>query len=337
MTTPATKPVAAALLNADALAAVLGPEDLARLHTLVTVAGVHTRAEELRGADHLADVEVLLTGWGTRSLDADLLAAMPSLRLVLYSAGSIRHLTPDDFWDRGITVVSAAEANNDPVAEFVVAATVLALKGAHRSAAHLRAAHAFLPAQDDLGIYERRIGLVGFGSIARKVATGLHRFGHRIDVWDPYLDGGVAAEHGVHRLDSLAELFETSQVLSIHAPWLPGRNDRMIGHDELRRLPAGATLINTARGALVDEDALVRVLGSRPDLQAVLDVTWPDPPGADSPLYGLGNVTLTGHIAGSVGLERRRLGRLVVDELERWVAGQPLRHEVTQSQALLRA
>ncbi|WP_154792522.1 hydroxyacid dehydrogenase [Occultella kanbiaonis] len=337
MTTPTAKPAAAALLNAQALAAVLDPEDLARLHALVNVAGVHSRAAELHGTDHLADVEVLLTGWGTPSLDAELLTAMPSLRLVLHSAGSIRHLTPGDFWERGITVVSAAEANNEPVAEFVVATAVLALKGTHRSAAHLRAAHAFLPAQDDLGIYERRIGLVGFGSIARKVATGLHRFGHRIDVWDPYLENGDAEGHGVHRRDSLAELFETSQVLSIHAPWLPGRNDHMIGHDELRRLPTGATLINTARGALVDEVALVRVLGSRPDLHAVLDVTCPDPPGADSPLYGLENVTLTGHIAGSVGLERRRLGRLVVDELQRWLAGEPLQHRVTQEQALLRA
>ncbi|CAM3305809.1 hydroxyacid dehydrogenase [Occultella aeris] len=337
MTAPSTRPVAAGLLDPGALASVLAPEDLARMHALVTIDRMHSSADALRGAARLAEVEVLLTGWGTPALDADLLGSMPSLRLILYSAGSIRHLISDDFWQRDITVVSAADANNDPVAEFVIATTVLALKGEHRSQAHLRATHTLLPSHADLGIYERQVGLVGFGSIARKVAAGLHRFDHRILVWDPYLDDAVAAEHGVHRLDSLAELFERSQVLSVHAPWLPGVTDHLIGLDELRRMPAGATLINTARGALVDESALVQMLRSRNDLRAVLDVTWPEPPGDDSPLYRLENVELTGHVAGSVGLERRRLGRLVVDELERWIAGVPLRHRVTEAAAGLRA
>lgn len=338
MTPPAaTPPVASGLLAAGARDSVLAPEDVARLQSLVTLEGMHTTAEQLRTAPRLAEVEVLLTGWGTPRLDAALLEELPSLRLVLYAAGSVRHLTTDAFWQRGISLVSAADANNDPVAEFVLATTVLALKGEHRSQAHLRSEHALLTSHTGLGIYERRVGLIGFGSIARKVAAGLHRFGHEISVWDPYLDEAGAAACGVLRVDTLAELFARSEVVSVHAPWLPGSNDQLIGADELARMPTGATLINTARGALVDESALVQVLRERADLFAVLDVTWPEPPEADSALRELTNVKLTGHIAGSVGLEQRRLGRLVVDELERWLADEPLQHRVTEEQARLRA
>lgn len=334
MTTP---PIVAALLAASARDAVFGPEDLVRLESVVALEGMYSTAEELRAAPRLAEVEVLLAGWGTPRLDADLLELMPSLRLVLYSAGSVRHLTSEAFWQRGICLVSAADANNDPVAEFVLATTVLALKGQHRSQAHLRTEHALLTSHTGLGIYERRIGLVGFGSIARKVAAGLHRFGHEIGVWDPYLHERETAACGVRLVPTLAEVFTRSQVVSIHAPWLPGSNDHLIGVDELSLMPPGATLINTARGALVDEDALVEVFRSRPDLYAVLDVTWPEPPVAGSALAELTNVQLTGHIAGSVGLEQQRLGRLVVDELERWLAGEELQHQVTEEQARLRA
>jgi phosphoglycerate dehydrogenase-like enzyme len=111
----------------------------------------------------------------------------------------------------------------------------------------------------------------------------------------------------------------------------------MIGRAELAALPEGGVFLNTARGALVDENALIEVLRSRGDILASLDVTWPEPPEADSPLWELPNVKLTGHIAGSIGTERTRLGRLALDELERWLAGEPLQHRVTAELARLRA
>lgn len=91
----------------------------------------------------------------------------------------------------------------------------------------------------------------------------------------------------------------------------------------------GATLVNTARGALVREAELIEVLQRRPDLSTVLDVTDPEPAASDSPLRSLPNVVLSPHIAGSLGPERRRLGRLVVSELRRFLAGKPLRWEIT--------
>jgi phosphoglycerate dehydrogenase-like enzyme len=92
----------------------------------------------------------------------------------------------------------------------------------------------------------------------------------------------------------------------------------------------GATFINTARGELVREVELIKVFTARDDLTAVLDVTSPEPPEDGSPLYTLPNVVLTPHIAGSLGRECRRLGRVMIDEFDRWSAGRPLRWQLTR-------
>jgi phosphoglycerate dehydrogenase-like enzyme len=111
----------------------------------------------------------------------------------------------------------------------------------------------------------------------------------------------------------------------------------MITGAHIASMKQGATFINTARGAIVRENEMIEVLKQRPDLQAVLDVTYPEPPAAGSPLYTLPNVILTPHIAGSMDAECRRMGRYMVEELRRYVAGKPLRWEVTREAAANRA
>jgi phosphoglycerate dehydrogenase-like enzyme len=106
----------------------------------------------------------------------------------------------------------------------------------------------------------------------------------------------------------------------------------MITAELIESMRPGATLINTARGALVREDELVNVLRRRPDLQAVLDVTDPEPPSAGSALLRLPNVVHTPHIAGAIGLERRRLGRGMIQELRRYVRNESLRWELKREQ-----
>ena len=99
----------------------------------------------------------------------------------------------------------------------------------------------------------------------------------------------------------------------------------MITGMHIASMKRGGTFINTARGEIVREREMIEVLIHRPDLQAVLDVTVKEPPDSDSPLYTLPNVMLTPHIAGSVGEECRRMGQYMLDELRRYVAGEPLR------------
>ena len=135
---------------------------------------------------------------------------------------------------------------------------------------------------------------------------------------------------------ALDEVFARGDVVSLHAPWLP-QTEGMITGAQLAAMREKATFLNTARGALVREAELIAVLQQRADLCAVLDVTHPEPPAPDSPLYALPNVVLTPHIAGSVGAECQRMGRAMADELARYVRGAPLHWSITRSQAALMA
>lgn len=111
----------------------------------------------------------------------------------------------------------------------------------------------------------------------------------------------------------------------------------MLGREHFAAMKPGATFLNTARGAIVREAELIEVLRARPDLLAVLDVTYPEPPVPGSPFYTLPNVILTPHIAGSLDQECQRMGQIVVDELKRFLAGEPLQWAISQQQAAVMA
>lgn len=271
----------------------------------------------------LAEAEVLFTCWGATPLTAPVLAAAPRLRAVVHAAGSVKHHITDACWERGIAVTSAAGANALPVAEFTVAAILFAGKQVLRSArryGELRTGHDWLAELDGSGNYGRTVGIVGASRIGRRVIGLLRPFDLDVLLYDPYVGPAEAARLGV-RLSSLDELCARSSVVSVHAPQLP-ETRHLIGAAQLAAMPSGATLINTARGSLVDEDALLPELTSG-RLHAVLDVTDPDLPAAGSPLYDLPNVLLTPHVAGSLGNELHRMADQALDELERFASGRP--------------
>ncbi|MEU9099181.1 hydroxyacid dehydrogenase [Streptomyces sp. NPDC048361] len=274
-------------------------------------------------AKALAEAEVLLTCWGAPPLTADVLDAAPRLRAIVHAAGSVKHHITDACWDRGITVTSAAAANALPVAEYTLAAILFAGKEVLRSAqryAELRTAPAWLSETEHTGNYRRTVGLVGASRIGRRVIELLRPFDFEVLLYDPYVGGTEAAALGVEQV-SLDALCARSSVVSVHAPQLP-ETRRMIDARLLALMPAGATLINTARGSLVDEPALLaELLSGR--LHAVLDVTEPELPPRESPLYDLPNVLLTPHIAGSLGNELYRMADQALDEVERFASGLP--------------
>jgi phosphoglycerate dehydrogenase-like enzyme len=177
-----------------------------------------------------------------------------------------------------------------------------------------------------VGNRDKLVGIVGASRIGRRVIELLRPFELDVLVSDPYLEADAAARLGVKRRE-LDELLAVSDVVSLHAPALPSTR-HMIDARRLALLCDGATLINTARGSLVDQDALVAELVSG-RIDAVIDVTEPAVPPPDSPLYALPNVVLTPHIAGALGVEVRRLGDAAIDEIERYAAGEPFAHPVT--------
>ncbi|MFB6435781.1 hydroxyacid dehydrogenase [Streptomyces sp. NPDC056411] len=271
----------------------------------------------------LADAEVLLTCWGVPPLTASVLAAAPRLRAVVHAAGSVKHHLTDACWERGIAVSSAAAANALPVAEYTLAAILMAnkrvLHSAHRYRG-LRTGHDWHQELAGAGNYRRTVGVIGASRIGRRVVELLRPFALDVLLYDPYLDAAEAARLGV-RLVPLAALCAGSDVVTVHAPQLPATR-HLLGARELALMPDGATLVNTARGSLVDAAALLPELVSG-RLSAVLDVTEPDLPPPDSPLYELPNVLLTPHIAGSMGTELHRLADSALDELARYAGGLP--------------
>ena len=177
------------------------------------------------------------------------------------------------------------------------------------------------------GVYESTVGLVSLGQIGSRVARMLQQLDIDVLAYDPFCDADKAASLGVTLCD-LPHLFAESDVVSLHIPWLK-ETEGMITRELMASMKPGATLINTARGKVLDEPGLIEVLEDRPDLFAVLDVTYPEPPKPDSPLYTLDNVMLSPHIAGSTGKEVRRMGRYMIDEFDRYMNNEPLRYEVT--------
>jgi phosphoglycerate dehydrogenase-like enzyme len=279
----------------------------------------------------LARTDIVLSGWGAPCFDAALLAQMPRLQLVLYGAGSIRGVVSDAFWARGVRICSAWAGNAEPVAQYTLGVILLSLKRVFTYAQHVRAQRAFAHSLPCAGGFRSTIGLVSLGMIGRRVCELLRAFELRVIAHDPYANADTARALGV-TLCPLDQVFAEADVVSLHTPWLPA-TEGMITGAHLQAMKPGATFINTARGAVVREAELIDTLRARPDLTAILDVTHPEPPVAASPLYDLPNVVLTPHIAGSLGPECRRMGRMMVEELQRYLAGQPLCWEITRAQA----
>jgi phosphoglycerate dehydrogenase-like enzyme len=307
---------------------VYGPNERAAIERRVRIAEPPMAPDELT-PELLGDLDVLVTAWGGPQLTAELLEAAPKLQLVLYGAGTIKGIVTPESWARGVRITTANTAIARAVAEFALAEILISLKHGWRYIIRSLAEGTWQKRGNELGANGATVGLVSFGATAQATAKLLAHFDLNLLAYDPYVDPAVAEAHGV-RLVELDELIATSDVVSLHVPNLPATR-HMVGTSFLEAMKRGATLINTSRGAVVDETALVEVLSRRADLFAVLDVTDPEPPAAGSPLFSLPNIVVTPHIAGSLGKERRRQGQLMAEELARYVAGEPLLHEVFES------
>ncbi|MFI0238538.1 hydroxyacid dehydrogenase [Streptomyces sp. NPDC016845] len=312
---------AAAVFTPRSVAALRGVCDLAPLPALDDLSTV--RAKEI-----LADVDVLVTGWGCPPLDADVLAAAPNLKAVVHAAGSVRGHVTDACWERGIQVTSAAAANALPVAEYTLA--MLLLHGKHvleraRDFRRERARDAWLLTPHEVGNYRRTVGLLSASLIGRRVIELLRPFDYEVLLHDPYVTEAEAAELGVEWVE-LPDLFTRSDLLSVHTPLLPATRG-LVSRDLLASMRPGATLINTSRGAVVDQDALTDVVRAG-RVRAVLDVTDPEVLPADHPLWDCPDALITPHLAGSQGSEWERLADTAVGEVARWAAGDGFAHPV---------
>jgi phosphoglycerate dehydrogenase-like enzyme len=309
---------------------LFGAGELERLHALAEIVRIAPITDFGQvSAAKLAELDMLITGWGSPRIDGPELDAMPRLRAIVHAGGTVKGHVSGEAWDRGILVTTAADANAYPVAEYTLAAILLAGKGVPALAsAYARDPGVSAADSADIGNYRRTIGVIGASRVGRRVIGLLQHFDFTVLLYDPRLSAGDPILHGAQRV-GLDDLFRRSSIVSIHAPLLP-ETVGMVGRRQFALMSPGSVVINTARAPILDQDALADAVRAR-GLRAILDVSDPEPLAADHPLRALPGVILTPHVAGALGNELRRLGESALREVERFAAGQPAEHAVSKN------
>jgi (S)-sulfolactate dehydrogenase len=258
-------------------------------------------------------------GWIVRNrtqVRGPLLTAAPRLRVVGRLGVGLDNIDLAACEARGVRVIPATGANAQAVAEYVVAVSLMLLRGAYHASAEVasgRWPRAALSEGREAG--GKAMGIVGFGSIGRATAAKAAALGMRILGHDPQVPAGDPAwrEAGAEPL-GLDALLAGSDVVSLHVPLVPATRG-LLGAERLGRMKRGAILVNTARGGIVDEAALAAALREGRLGGAALDVFDTEPLAAGSPLAGAPRLILTPHIAGVTQESNERVSSLIASRV----------------------
>jgi len=327
------KPKVLLAMNKGLAEQIFNREDLEHFKTFVEVNDVSSLPEKIDESfikENIEDVEVCVSCWGTPPFTKEILDRASKLKLIAHSAGSVKPIVTDYVWEKGIRVTSAAPAIATAVAETTLGLMIISLKRIPQLNEIVR--KGFWKLEDEVSraksLYNITVGIIGASNVGRNVIELLGNFQVEILLYDPYVTQEEGEQLGV-KLTTLEELLTHSDVISLHAPSIP-ETHHMINRENIKLLKRGAVLINTARGSLIDEAALVERL-TEGDIFACIDVTDPEPPDINSPLRKLPNVILTPHIAGGSGItDRQRQGRYIIDQVYKFVTQGKLDYEVTK-------
>lgn len=280
--------------------------------------------EFLKGSD------IIVTSWGSPAIDQEMLDLCPTLKGVFHAAGTIKPIMTDALMARtDIRLTASAVAIGEGVAESALAFAIAACKGAFTMPRYTRAgewnAH---NAEGVIDFYDIKVGIISAGYVGRHMIKLLHNFHVDVLVYDPTLAAEQIAALGAEKRE-LNELLAESDVISIHSPDLPATR-HMINKDNIGLLKERVVIVNTARGTIFDEPYLIERLKECKGMFACIDITEVEPPAADNELRFLDNVNLTPHLAGTASNGRRRIALHICEELERFVAGERMKAEISR-------
>ena len=317
---------------------VFAREVMARLEAHFAV-DRNDRTADLTEAEVIARIakcEGLVTGWGSSdpgvlrprgamALTPGIMEAAGHLQIIAHAAGSVRQMLGAVWHDyiapRGICVFTATVEIGYNVAETAVGLMIMSAKRLMEYALHVRHTDGWrspgIPV-DEQHLFGATVGIVGASDVGRVVLRLLRPFDADVLLYDPYLSAEEARALAVEQV-SLDDLFARADIVSLHAPSIP-ETRHMVGAAQLQRMRDGALLVNTARGSLIDQEALIHEAG-RGRIRVALDVTTPEPLPGDSPLRAMPNVIITPHLAGQGRYGHQRIGEAAVQALEDFFAG----------------
>ena len=281
-------------------------------------------------AERIGSCENYVTLWGSARLDAEILRNAPNLKLLTHLGGTVVPFVSDEMWERGIRVISANDYFAESVAEGTLAYILAALRDIPKYSDELKNQKKWKSSLSySAGLMGKTVGLVSYGTIARKLVPILSQFKVRIMVYDikPLPEEDVR-RYGLIQA-SLERIFSECDIISLHTP-LFDATYHLVGDELLSKIKDGALFVNTSRGAVVDQAALERHL-SQGRFKAILDVYEKEPPEEDCPLYRLQNVIMMPHMAGPTVDMHRLIARELLLEGAAFIdEGKPLIHEITR-------
>ena len=284
-------------------------------------------------AEQIADCENYVTLWSSPRLDAEILKNAPKLKLLTHLGGTVVPFVSDEMWERGIKVISANDYFAESVAEGTLAYILCALRDIPKYSRELKLEKKWRPEPwYTAGLMGKKIGIVSYGTIARKLVRILAQFQVSLLVYDiKPLPSEDVEKYGLEAA-SLERIFEECDIISLHTP-LFDATYHMIDTPLLSRIKDGALFVNTSRGGVVNQRSLEAEL-AKGRFRAVLDVFEEEPPKEDCALYGLDNVMMIPHMAGPTIDMRTYITRSLLLEAAGYVdLGKPLAHEITRKQA----
>ncbi len=318
----------AMLLDQQIRPQVMDEETCRLFQSAGTVVWNQTTENDPENARRLLEgADIAVTSWGSPALTAELLDTAPDLKLVLHAAGSVKSVATDEMYRRGIQIVSSACVLSSGVSETALGLTIAACKNFFALNQEIRQGGWSHTGITDL--YNITVGIVSMGIAGSHFAELLQNFSVHVIAYDPYVSQEQMAALGAEKV-SFEELLRRSDVVSLHAP-TGDATYHMINQETLSQMKDGAILINTARGSLIDEAALISALQNGKLKAACLDVTDPEPPAQDSPLRSLPNCILTPHLAGQAGNGLCKIGMHCYEQMQHFLAGVPMTGQVSQA------
>lgn len=319
----------AILMDAPLRKKLISDKAMQMLEGMGTISANETEAMDKETVKKvIAGSDVAVTSWGVPRLDGEILDAAPDLKLVVHAAGSVKGVVSDEMFARGIRITSSARILSEGVSETALGFTICACKNVFALNDSISKGGWKDDSDDIKELYDITIGVVGCGFAGSHYIELLRPFGVDILAYDPGVSKEKLARLGAKKVD-LETLLRNSDVVSLHAPSIPSTY-HMLNKDTLALMKERAVLINTARGSLIDEAALIETLQSGRLKYACLDVTDPEPPKAENPLRGIANCIMTPHLAGLANNGKLKIGVHVAEEIGRFVRDEALIGEVAE-------